>query len=134
MTIANLQPEKDLAPVCKWTGLAKWLLIANLVFVGIRVLVDEPEDLIVSLPSLVCIWGIYKFKRLGFYVLAAIYVTLALISFGAAAYAPYGTIREEIVPTIAWYAGRLLVISLIVRSRWKDMDPVFKAKSTPEGQ
>ena len=132
----GLQCEEELASAGKrkWTGLAKWLLIVGLVMGGINVLVATRGEMIVALPSLVCIWGIYKFKRWGFYGIVAIRVFTIALALGVLALA-------EVRADSAWSSkGTQALFSegwgliwtwLVVRSRWKEMDPVFREKGAP---
>lgn len=117
-----------------WGGLAKFLLILGLVMGGVNVLGATPGELIVGLPLLVCIWGIYKFKRLGYYVFVAIRVfTIALVLLVLALAEVRGDSAWSFKATQSLLSEGwgLLWTWLIVRSRWKDMDPVFRKKRGP---
>ena len=118
--LKGAQHGEDLPPVRKrkWTGLAKWLLIAWFVILGVSCYAAPAGPLIELLLLLVCTWGIYKFKHLGFYGFVAIRVldiAVAVLTF------------TSYFPILI----SLTVVLLIVRSRWKDMDPVFRNKRTP---
>ncbi len=120
----------------KWTGLVKWLLIANLVWGGFKVLGATPIELITLLPLLICLWGIYRFKRWGFYAMATIRVVDFFICLGAQSYAAEAQAMPYIESIVADVFA-LTLVALIVRTRWTDMDPVrfpFRGTSTPYGE
>lgn len=117
---------------CKWDGWAKWLLITGFVVAGINLLrfplgySSSALELTLKLIELACIWGMWKFKRLGFYVFMGLYLMFALI--GIATF----------LPLLALASGaRLILAFLVVRTRWTDMDPVkfpFSGTSAPQGE
>lgn len=135
MTTERPEPEEEppAPPKRKWTGLAKWLLIANLVFGGIGVCTAEPDELILMLPSYVSVWMIYAFKRLGFYLLVAIHALSIWLAL--AHLTDTNSVDFEAYLSVLFQAVLVLIVaSLIVHSRWKDMDPPFWEKRASEGE
>jgi len=113
----------------KWDGWAEWVLIAGFVIAGINLLrfplgySSSDLELTLKLTELACIWGMWKFKRLGFYVFMGLYLLWVLV--GIATFLPFVAIASGV---------RLILASLVVRSRWNDMDPVFRKDQPSEGE
>lgn len=110
-------------PNRKWTGLAKWVLIGLLVVFGIACFGPPLVDQVEMAVLLVCLCGIYEFKRWGFYGFLALRLAGIFMSLGAFGYV-FGAEADDLAQGVFTVGWQLIVVSLIVRTRWTDMDPV----------
>jgi hypothetical protein len=118
-----------------WHGLAKFLLLAGLIWAGIVLIVaDTPVEIISQIVLIICLWAIYKFKRWGFYVLigadSVMIVGMATLLWLLSYMDSYerGTYSPDFIKTILYCIKDIVILSLIVHPRWNEMDPVFSRR------